>query len=88
MHRRDSLPVAWPPPILLVRPQSGDSAITGCIVVDGDIGCRACAVKPLIDQNLDCNAALSEDGGGRNKALGKMHFGEANRPRMLFLIAN
>jgi hypothetical protein len=61
--------------------------MAGCTIVDRDIGLRACAVMTAVDQDIDCKAALNEDGGGGDEELGKMHFQDVKCivPRMLFL---
>jgi hypothetical protein len=82
---RDSLPVARSPSILLVRFESGDTAITGCAIVDSDICLLACAVITVVDQDPDCKAALSEDGGGGDEELGEMHFQDDKGTKSAFL---
>jgi hypothetical protein len=81
----DSLPVARPPSILLVRLESGDTAITGCTIVDSNIGLRACAVIAVVDQDPDCKAALNKDGGGGDEKLRKMHFQDVKCTKNAFL---
>jgi hypothetical protein len=48
--------------------------IAGCIIIDLENLFRAAAVTTAADLDLNCKAALNEDGGGGDKELRKMDF--------------